>query len=162
MHPNELLNGDRKRFLLAGNATVTFESQRTGKHFTYNIKKHREKDLWFVSYLGGQDNENDYFYLGCIFDNHEFRLTAKSRATSEALVYKAFDFVWRHIDHLTTDFKIYHEGSCGRCGRTLTDPESIRGELAQSAIATLELKGESSEAINRDRRHRLEQDGRPC
>jgi len=127
VHPNELCGKeDRLRYMLAGRAKVTFESVAKGNHFTYMIEKHKEKELWFVSYLSGQDNENDYFYLGTIFPEGQFTLTKNSRVTQEATVFKAFQYVWNRIDKLDDSFRVYHEGSCGRCGRTLTDPESIR------------------------------------
>src|SRR5258708_38527897 len=127
---------DAKDFALAGNAIITLQSLRTGAHFTYKI---RAKDvageikadytpdrIWFVSLLSGADNESDYQYLGLINKHREFRLTAKSRASANAPSVKAFEWFWHMVrDGIPTELVVRHEGRCGRCGRTLTVPESI-------------------------------------
>ena len=52
-------------FILAGNATFTLRSLRTGARYTYKVREAEDKPgVFFVKYLIGQDNENDYRYLG--------------------------------------------------------------------------------------------------
>lgn len=114
-----------REFVLAGNALFTVMNEATGNRFTFKVKKHDEKDLWFVKVLTGPENENDYRYLGTIFDSGVFRLTNGSKISKEAMSFKVFDWFWRHIETLPEKVKVYHEGRCGRCGRTLTVPESI-------------------------------------
>jgi Family of unknown function (DUF6011) len=119
---------DAKAFALAGNAIITLQSLRTGEHFTYKIRA-KQRDprfpsvVYFVDLLSGPDNNSDYFYLG-IIANGEFRLTKGSRTTLDAPSFKAFRFFWRSTT-LHPELLVRHEGRCGRCGRTLTVPESI-------------------------------------
>ena len=136
-------------FILAGNATFTVRSLKTGTRYTYKVRRAESVDTnqrnlplpelarrnaaeaaarptWFVTLLSGPDNENDFVYLGIITDN-VFRLTRKSRMTSESVPVRAFGWVYaalvrREMPALT---EIWHEGRCGRCGRKLTVPESI-------------------------------------
>lgn len=121
---------EAKTFALAGNATLTLESLNTGAHFTYKVRQAKDKEtgeptpgVFFVSLLNGQDNESDYMYLGLI-RNGSFGLTKGSRAGKEAASVRAFEFFFRSIT-LHPQLVVRHEGRCGRCGRTLTVPESI-------------------------------------
>lgn len=119
-----------KAYALAGNATITLESRRTGAHFTYKVKQAKDQqtgepapETYFVSLLTGPDNQSDYNYLG-IIRRGEFALTKASRAGKEAASVKAFTF-FLHSTELHPELVVHHEGRCGRCGRTLTVPESI-------------------------------------
>jgi hypothetical protein len=123
---------DIKRFIISGKAIITLESKKTGRWFTYRIKKARKNDnsLFFVSLLTGLDNEKSYSYIGTIFNNNNnfvFKLTKKSNVTKDSLSYKAFNFffslVLKNMRH--ADLEIYHTGVCGRCSRALTVPESL-------------------------------------
>lgn len=122
---------DAKNFILGGKATVTLESKATGKWFTFKIRKHKNDatNLYFVSLLQGPNNNTDYGYLGTIFNGDNFRLTSKSRISNEAVSFKAFDWAFKYVmfgsDKLLDKINIFHSGTCGRCGRKLTVPESI-------------------------------------
>lgn len=113
-------------FIIAGNSTVTFKSKETGCHFTYKVKKAKDKQLHFVSVLYG-DNTSDYQYIGCIFDDTGLKHTKGSKCKPDAKSFIVFRWVWEHIKRLNPppETEIWHEGSCGRCGRKLTEPESI-------------------------------------
>jgi len=128
------------KFMLSGKVgekeyipTVTFRSQKTGNHFTYKIKPLSKKEgmppAYFVSVLSGPDNENDYTYVGMIFDRPTevtFNLTKGSKFNYNSPCVIAISWV---IEYLACEqeppmTEIYHEGRCGVCGRTLTTPES--------------------------------------
>lgn len=125
---------DAARFMLAGNATFTIVSGKTGARFTYKVRA-KEVDggrtLHFVSVLTGADNENDFTFLGTIFDGREFRHGHKSHIGPDAPSAKAFAWAFSRIlgGTLGTDASIHHEGKCGRCGRKLTVPSSIETGL---------------------------------
>jgi len=127
------------QYITAGNAKVTFESLKTKTHFTYKVQRAENRDgtpanRWFVKVLNGPDNENDYAYIGLIdtkFNGTVFRQTDKARFKADAPCVKAFSWAWNHLErgHLPDRLVIRHEGVCGRCGRTLTVPESIDSGL---------------------------------
>lgn len=54
------------KFILAGNAYFTAESQKTGERFTFRVSKAERGEVWFVAVLTGPDNLQDYSYLGII------------------------------------------------------------------------------------------------
>lgn len=73
------LNTPKKafHFALAGNATLTVVSRKTGTRFTYKIQAPKDSDpgnnpIWFVKGLTGSDNESDFTYLGQIRNGYRY------------------------------------------------------------------------------------------
>lgn len=128
-----LSHGNARRFIMAGNATVTFVSP-TGVRFTYRVRSKEVeagKTLHFVGVLTGSDNESDYTFLGTIFDGSKFVHGRKSRIGADAPSAKAFAWAFPRVmgDADLQGMQIFHEGTCGKCGRKLTVPESIETGL---------------------------------
>lgn len=123
---------DSIKFILAGNAKFTFLNRISGNRFTYNVKALEDNpNLHFVSVLSGSDNENSYRYIGIITNKTDFKITKKSTVKEDTDCFKVFKYVFTHLimNDLPEFIEIYHEGTCGRCGRTLTVPESIASGL---------------------------------
>lgn len=124
---------DIEEFVMAGNATITLESLRTGRHLTYKVSRaDGDKPLWFVALLTGPDNDSDYTYLGLLRPGDNgivtLCLTAKSRMTDDSEPVRGWRYMWRHVHvfkNMPPEMEVHHEGRCGRCGRKLTVPESI-------------------------------------
>jgi len=124
---------DIKKFIVGGKAVLTLESKKTGRWFTYRIKKAKKDDdnsPFFVSVLTGMNNDSAYTYMGTIFKNADklnFKLTKNSKIGEDALSYKAFIFFFNLLlnNKAHDDLSIYHRGVCARCGKTLTVPESL-------------------------------------
>ena len=131
-------------FMLAGNATLTLQSQ-SGKHYTYKVKRaENRKDgaanaplRWFVSLLSGPDNTADFTYIGLLEQEQGqnkmlcFRLTRASKLSLSTPPVAGFGwFVGRIVAEdtvrLTEQVAVFHEGRCGKCNRKLTDPVSIQ------------------------------------
>jgi hypothetical protein len=123
------------RFMLAGNAHVTFQSLKTSTRFTYRIRvapnPERGGPTHFVFVLTGPDNQGGYDYLGCIFEERNYGHGRKSRIAESAPSAVAFRWVWYRLTagEMHPELSVYHEGRCGRCGRRLTTPESIETGL---------------------------------
>lgn len=120
-------------FALAGHATMTVESVATGARFTYRITAKEGRGLHFVSVLTGPDNTRNYAFIGTIVYGLTFRHSPKSTLSAEASAVKAWSWFWSKaaINALPGPdvVRVYHMGACGRCGRPLTTPESIRTGL---------------------------------
>lgn len=89
--------------------------------------------IHFVGLLTGPDNEADYMYVGILqAESGKLVLTGKSKYTDDSAPVKCFRYatacLWGDYD-LKGGFEIHHEGRCGRCGRLLTVPESIKKGL---------------------------------
>jgi len=139
--PSPLPLNNPLTFITAGLAKFTVLNADTGNRYTYKVVaptvetqaggkvKNRDATVRFVSVLTGADNETDYTFAGTIFlapqDNSAvFRFKKGVRPTQSAQV---FNWYFEHLiaGNLPPQIETYHEGCCGRCGRTLTVPESI-------------------------------------
>jgi hypothetical protein len=124
---------DIKRFLIGGQATITLESKKTNRWFTYKIKSHKDNEsIFFVSVLTGTDNESNYTYIGTIFNNlallPKFKLTKNSKISETSSSFVAFNYFFINLinNRLHPDLAVYHNGVCCCCGRTITTPESLK------------------------------------
>lgn len=122
-----------KEFMTAGKAIYTVNNDK-GQHYTYKVDRKENRNgegfIYFVSYLSGTDNENDYTYLGLLKDQTgEIVLTRGSKPSADSVVYKvakwASKIIWESKS-IPEGYGINHAGCCGRCGRNLTTPKSIK------------------------------------
>lgn len=122
---------DVQRFVFAGRALFTIQSKRTNIRYTFKVRKNKKGGVYFVEVLHGPCNESDYGYLGYVHKNNLSKIQAGKKGRPEAVSFKAFNWLIHNLDrgvlHDTVDF--YHSGKCGKCGRTLTVPESIETGL---------------------------------
>ncbi len=121
-----------KDFILAGNATFTLVGRST--RFTYRIQRADPREgqpqpPYFVSLLTGSNNETDYSYIGLLVPGaNTVRRTSKSRVTLDSPAMKAINWALPILfagRQLPAPAAAFHEGTCGRCGRKLTTPESV-------------------------------------
>jgi len=132
-----------KSFVTAGKATFTLEVPEVyaiqngiKRHYTFKVTfKKGDKgfnDTYFVKLMTGMDNEKSYSYLGILNPEMGFvRTTAKSCMNGDALPVRLLNrtlaLVWAGNTAGLTEagFNVCHSGKCGRCGRKLTNPESL-------------------------------------
>jgi len=129
-------------FLTAGKAVFTVEIPpafaaefKTPPHYTYKIRKKKGDAKWadkfFVGLLTGPDNEADYTYLG-VFEDGAVRLTDASKLSEDSwpirILRRIVAKIWTNEESKITEagWDVHHEGTCCRCGRTLTVPESVK------------------------------------
>ncbi len=148
MIPGARLEGEAiRRFALAGNATLTLRSAVTGARFTYKLRLaplHENKPeagrTWFVKLLCGSDNTSDYRYIGFVRDGKFIHGAGKSYAGADAPSIIAFGWFVRTVvfgQAVSEKLEVWHEGSCGRCGRRLTVPESIESGMGPECASRL-------------------------
>lgn len=137
------------QYIAAGRGRLTIVSVKTGCRFTYQLHKPKPRDdsgaavPIFVSVLSGPSNEADYTYLGCLWpayrgedapsDAFVYRHGAKSTVKPTAASAKAWAWFTSMLQRRAAAnqpfdpkvVEVWHEGSCGRCGRPLTVPKSI-------------------------------------
>lgn len=134
---------DAKRLLFAGNCRFTVVSKRTGTRYTYKVvsakpnPKYPHSRGWFASLLTGPDNGSDYSYVGMLNaregDVPSLRVTQAARLPAEAPPVAGLNWlldVVRAADAARWErVEVWHEDTCARCGRALTDPASIARRL---------------------------------
>lgn len=120
-------------YALAGNATITVKSLKTGQHFTYRIRQPKTADgIWFVSLMNGPDNESNYAYIGQVYADKRYQHGRKSKISADSPAARAFNWLWQVVRAGKLDavpVEVWHEGRCGRCNRKLTVPESVERGL---------------------------------
>ena len=122
-------------FMLGGNATFTLKSKASGERYTFKVQQAKfNPTQFFVSYLVGSDNENDYAYIGMVVPweqgNVQFKLTKKSKLLLDSKPIQAIKWTVHLLQNpkgeMPAQLEFWHSGKCGKCGRTLTVPESLQ------------------------------------
>ena len=130
----QLLGDDIKNFIFGGNATFTVINTQTKNRFTFRVKQPKNnKSVFFVSVLNGSDNNSNYTFIGTYFNKTSNYIHGKkSHITKDAQSAKVINwFFSRFIDseEKYPFIQVYHEGKCGKCGRKLTTPDSVKKGL---------------------------------
>ena len=124
-----------KEFLLAGDATFTVENGK-GEHYTYHIGESESDDkrpkLYFARVMTGTENTNiseHYKYIGVLDPKTGMvRFTKASKFADTSKEYLVLMWAIKQVwdqRNIPEGYAIRHNGSCGRCGRKLTNPESL-------------------------------------
>ena len=126
------LPSDRLRFILGGRSEFTVHNPLTGGRFTYSVSRveARGRRTYQVRVLTNPDNTSRFSYLGRITQRGEFHANSR-RIGPRALSSRSFAWIWRRTMALREigPAEFLHTGRCGRCGRKLTVPESIKSGL---------------------------------
>lgn len=126
--------------VLAGDCRVTVVGQQSRYTFRVSAAKPnprfpRAGGAWFVSLLTGPDNGRDYQYIGMVEESRggTFRTTGASRLDADSRPVRAADYLFRALaqgdETAWGRIEVWHEDTCARCGRDLTDPASIATRL---------------------------------
>lgn len=140
-------------FILGGNARFTLVSVKTGARFTYRASRPdpvpgKPRPTWF-SLLNGADNEANYAFIGTLWPSSQsgdvltLKPSAKSKVSADATSVKALTWFLTQLSKGTVpaEVEVWHEGRCGRCGRTLTVPESIANGFGPECIQYVRVGG---------------------
>lgn len=119
-----------KNYCMGGHAIVTLSSP-TNVHHTYYIRapwKNDKNDFSDdIRFVYTRHSNGRWMYVGQIFkDGTCFRKTKNSFYEVDSPVFKGMKYILRMMNEdFETPMILRHEGVCSRCGRRLTDPESI-------------------------------------
>lgn len=128
-----------REFVLAGKALFTIElpaGTDHQPHYTFKVTKKEASgqfpEAYFIALLSGPNNETDYTYVGMLDKKTaDVRLTRKSAYPEDSfpvrLVKRILARVWAN-DHSAYEqhgYRMHHSNKCGKCGKTLTTPESV-------------------------------------
>lgn len=127
-------------YVKAGKSIITLHSGKTGTHYTYQIRKHQQKALWFVSLLTGTNNDSDYSYMAHFYNDNQLKTTSKSCVAADSKPVLAFRYFMDHINNIPEALGVYHAGKCCRCGHTITAPESVQSGIGPECAKLLGVK----------------------
>ena len=115
------------QYVLAGRAVVTMKNKVSGSSIMFSVERKsvdavRPENVWFVKVV-----DTEYRYLG-LYNGLKLVRTKASEYAEDSVEFQAFSIlVDRYINafHPHPALEVYHNGCCGKCGRTLTNPESL-------------------------------------
>jgi hypothetical protein len=110
------------------NCVVTVTNPETGNHRTLRIRTMKQDSKFapgerVAELLVGPDNTSDYKGFGFVLPSGQIQLWKKN-ADSPAFRWYA-KFLSDMDSFVEQGFQVQYQGSCRRCSRPLTDPESI-------------------------------------
>lgn len=119
---------DVRRYVFGGHGEFTLTSAKTGRSYTYRTR-YALAGFMFVSVLTGPENTADYEWIGVLSkDDGRFRVPAKAAPglpQQKAAMAYLTRFFESGREELPEALEFRHGGTCCRCGRLLTTPESI-------------------------------------
>lgn len=117
-------------YIFAGKSIFTLVNTKSGVRYTYFVSKAKGDDEnapHFVSVLVGAENQQ-FMFVGTIFGKKMYRHSTKSRVNVNTQSIKGIIYMLTKLSEnggLDDCMEVYHLGRCGRCGRALTEPESV-------------------------------------
>ncbi|MDP3774543.1 MAG: DUF6011 domain-containing protein [Gemmatimonadales bacterium] len=128
-------------FLFAGRAVFTIESAKTRAWYTYRVRAGKKdrgyaSPRWFVDVLTGPSNTDNFTYMASL-DERGNLYPARGKEKAPSIL--ALGWFLRQLDgkSLPPSVTFHHEGRCGRCGRTLTTPDSTASGLGPECRAKM-------------------------
>ena len=124
-----------KEFILGGNASFTiFQEPNKGKEgvaIKYRVKKNDNGTCWFIYTENANLNDmisegNNLKYQGYLKRDLSFNIGSKGDKNYNQQAIKGLLWVLNHSEKLPSVVHVYHHGKCSKCGRRLTDLESLR------------------------------------
>ena len=124
-------------YLIGGHGTFTILNTHSGCRYTFKVSTPADAEgdyPRFVAVLTGSDNTSDYQYLGQ-FRVRDWKLVwshgrkSSIKTTAKSALSDAWFFNALNADALPSFLEVIHEGTCCRCGRKLTTPESIEAGI---------------------------------
>jgi hypothetical protein len=128
--------------------SFTIVSRKTGKHYTYKISRKEYKGKYYT-HIWVMYVYKEFKHLG-VYDKYTNKIYKKrDEVMSESA--KAICWVLNQVlvryetgilnNKLAVNVEMYHTGNCMRCGRELTDPDSIERGLGPVCISLGNKKG---------------------
>ena len=126
-------------YLLSGRVFATFHNTLTNNQLSISIRK-KSVGIWFVRH------QKDYlgYIRGDMFIKNQ---PNDDRVISEPvkLITSQFNWVWKQIvaKTLPLTMDVMHDGTCGYCGRKLTDAISIKLGIGPTCMKKLNISSQT-------------------
>ena len=138
-------NDKALEFMLAGCSEFIMKSGKTGHKLRYKLDKKLSTQMKnsdgslggdYIYWLNTAESNGTFVYAGVLFfDNKtkqfKFGKGARGNLNYNDVRVKSILYVLNRLykGETSVNVEIYHVGKCGRCGKRLTDPESIERGL---------------------------------
>lgn len=140
-----------RNYILGGFAVFTMINEDTGNRFTYRISRGKKnKQLYYVYVLTRSNNasKDSYKFLGGYSDNEGYIQSGKSPIKGDALSNISISWFfsnfrnWSLFKPQYVSVKFYHMGTCARCGKLLTTPESLKAGFGPECVKYAIMNGD--------------------
>lgn len=144
MEGGEVKQSNALNFMLAGNSEFILYSTKTQDKFRYTLKKKKankesnnenEEYIYFLNmYNNGSMEYQGIIAFNSSLNQFKFYKGSKGLGNSSDVRIRSLEFVLNKLftGQTVGNLIVYHVGKCGRCGKKLTDPESILTGLGPS------------------------------
>lgn len=117
-------------FILAGNSEFVLANTKTGNHIAYKVRATRNVKSQFALYFVYVKTDSSVYAghlsINCQGGSPRYIKGDKGAFDSDSQCIKVLLWFLTTPAHLVpSNMCCLHVGKCGRCGRKLTDPESI-------------------------------------
>lgn len=120
---SNFIGGEAKK---VNGAPFTVVSKKTGKEYTFKVSQVVFKGFPYLHFRVETEYLN-FRYLGYYRKGQVWSKEGEVRTpASEAISWLFRNLETKQFGMLDSSIEVYHLGNCLRCGRTLTDSESIR------------------------------------
>lgn len=118
-------------YIKGGHGRFTIKSDKTGVHHTYKVTSPKEPDITkpipiWISVMVSPDS---FLFIGTIWkESMTFARSQKTSVPEDSELIKAMHWLMRRVsrhEEFPSQIAFWHEGYCGRCGRVMTNPESL-------------------------------------
>jgi len=114
-------------YALGGHGSITVRSLKTGQHYTFRFSWPKDRKPGQRPFVSVLYNADQWAYLGLAdFDQ---RRVIKTKASRFPAVAENLTWLMRQREFNPEQVEVLHDGTCGRCGRTLTHPDSIKSGI---------------------------------
>lgn len=122
------------KYATAGRATFHAKTNLDTYHYKVTSKK---GEVWFV--YARLDHVEDWAYLGHLDEARVFHQGRKCEFNDSSPILKCFKYIWdlAHMEDLDSRIKIWHDGICSVCGRTLKDEKSVEIGIGPECLKSL-------------------------
>lgn len=110
-------------------AEFTVRSKATGKDFTFKINRSEWNEKWYT-HVKVETGYMEFTYLGSYFNGAIFKKRQPVKTPSAIAIAWVLRMIENQkFDVLKESVDLMHLGNCLRCGRVLTDADSIQSGL---------------------------------
>jgi hypothetical protein len=128
---SNFIGGEAKK---VNGAPFTVVSKKTGKEFTFKVSQILFKGFSYLHFRVESEYLN-FRYLGYYRKGKVWSKAGEVHTpAAEAISWIFRNLEKKNFSELDSLIEVYHLGSCLRCGKTLTDSESIRSGFGPVCI----------------------------
>lgn len=122
---------DTLSFILGGNSDFSIENLASHNRYKYRVKVSKDNPYMYFAYAnGGRDEDRASLYIGYVVRKKDgswfFQTGEAGKLPKDSPQVKGLLYALKFGDRpLNRPMILYHHGKCAKCGRKLTDAESI-------------------------------------